>query len=309
MSKKEKSDNFFTKPPVWAVILLLLCTAVFCTLSILAVTLWANVLPAPIAYIFYGLAGVTLAYTVYLTVRFAPHAKTWSIESIKRNPLGKKLLEHYGFRTVLFSGFSLIFNTAYVLFYTVVAIFSRSVWYGALAGYYTVLMIMRASVVFYHIRELSDRKKGTFVDEQKELRDWKRYRLCGILLVFLPFFLSVAIAQMVIKGTAFTHYGWTIYAFALYAFYKIITAVINLVKAHKTDSATVQALRNISFADALTSILALQTSLLRTFSNGNNAIPNALTGAGVSLLTLALGIWMLIRAHKNIKNKGTNNGK
>lgn len=303
MPNKKSFQNFINRPPVWAVVILLLITLIFCVCSVLAVTIWAGKIPDFLSYILYGLAGITLFYTIYLTVRFAPHAKTWCIDLIKRNSLGKKLLEHYGFRTVLFSGFSLVFNMAYVLFYAVVAIFSKSVWYGALAGYYLVLTVMRASIVFYHIRELSDRKKGNFEESEKRIRDWKRYRLCGALLVLLPFFLSVAIAQMVIKGTAFTHFGWTIYAFAFYAFYKIITAVINLVKAHRTDSATVQALRNISFADALTSILALQTSLLHTFAGGDNGLANALTGTGASLLTLALGIWMLIRARKNIKTK------
>ena len=85
-------------------------------------------------------------------------------------------------------------------------------------------------------------------------------------------------------------------------------AIYNMFKAKKNDDMTVRALRCISLADALVSILALQTTLLYTFSTNlqTNAFANALTGAVVCAITLALGIYMIINANKLLKKETTN---
>ena len=52
---------------------------------------------------------------------------------------------------------------------------------------------------------------------------------------------------------------------AVYAFTKITIAIINFVKARKSNSATVKVLRNIALADAAVSIFSLQRSMLVSF--------------------------------------------
>ena len=82
-------------------------------------------------------------------------------------------------------------------------------------------------------------------------------------------------------------------------------AIYNLFKARKQDDLTVQAIRNINLMDAAVSILALQTALLNTFSGEgvNISLFNTLTGSVVSLFTLGLGVFMIIKANKErIKN-------
>ena len=132
-------------------------------------------------------------------------------------------------------------------------------------------------------------------DDSKEqiLLERRKYVLCGVLLVVLPVFLSIAVYHMVVYGTAFVYMGWTVYAFAVFAFYKITMAIINLVRAHKGEDLTIKALRKVSLADAMVTVLALQTTLLYTFGDGSGAIFNAITGSAVCILTLILGITSL----------------
>ena len=103
---------------------------------------------------------------------------------------------------------------------------------------------------------------------------------------------------MVVEGSAFVRWGWTVFAFAAYAFYKITMAIYNVIKTRKMDDMTLRALRCIGLADAMVSILALQTTLLYAFSTGNNGVANALTGGVVCAFTVVIGAYMLICANR-----------
>ena len=244
---------------------------------------------AVVSYILFALAAVTFGYTVYTIVLFAPRVKRSVTLYIKRSRFGRRLLEHYGFRTVVFAAVSFIFNILYALFNGLIAVVSRSVWYGALATYYVVLTFMRGGIISYH---------GKPASERSPLVEVRKYRSCGILLTTLPLCLSFAILQMVVAGNAFVRWGWTVFAFAAYAFYKIIMAIYNVIKSRKMEDMTVRALRDIGLADAMVSILALQTTLLYAFSTGDNGMANALTGGVVCALTVLLGVYMLVCANK-----------
>lgn len=119
-----------------------------------------------------------------------------------------------------------------------------------------------------------------------------------ILLLLLPGCLSFAVLQMVKEDAAFEHSGAMIFVYVIYAFYKIIMSVYNFIKARRTDEMTVGASRNINLADAFVSVLALQTAMFREFNNGaKNAdatMMNAVTGAIVCALTVAIGIIMIV---------------
>ena len=88
---------------------------------------------------------------------------------------------------------------------------------------------------------------------------------------------------------------------AAYTFYKITMALVNAIKAGKQHSLWLTAIRNIGCADAAASLLTLQRSMLVSFegmSNQDMELMNALTGAGVCLLTAALGIYMILGKEK-----------
>ena len=161
---------------------------------------------------------------------------------------------------------------------------------------------MRSGLLVYH------RTKKDY--ESEGLTRAKRYMLCGILLLILNAALSSAIAQMIFDDRGFSYKDWLIFAFAAYAFYKIIMAVRNAIKARRQDDLTIQAIREINLVDAAVSILALQTALLHTFGDGSIDISlfNTLTGSAVSIFSVGLSIMMIVRGHKKIKEH-KNNGK
>lgn len=257
-----------------------------------------------IAYAVFTISALCLAYTVYTMVMFAPGIKAAASSRMRKNPFVNKLLEEYSFRTLVFACLSFLINLAYVAFHVVLSIISASVWYGALAVYYILLTVMRGGIVLYHRKN----NKGAPKNEELEL---KRYKITGIILIFMPICLSLAIAEMVASNKGYHYDGLVIYAAAAYTFYKITMSIINALKAKKNYGLTIEAVRNIGLADALVSLLALQTAMLHSFGGEgmNFSFANAMTGAAVCAATVGIGIMMLRKTYKykrNIKNEQGN---
>jgi len=254
-----------------------------------------------LSYVFYALSAIFLAYSVYTVVLFIPIWKKKIVEILQKREFTEKILAHYGFRTVIFSIFSFALSILFAIYNGVIALYSKTLWYGALAAYYILLVTLRWGVLGY----LNKKRKGKieYSEIEKRNREIKIYRTSGIILIILPICLSFAILEMVAADRAFERLGLTIYFAATYAFYKIITACYNFFKARKGDDLIVQTARNINLADAFVSILALQTSMFHSFAAGQNyGFANAITGAVVCALTVALGIIMLVGGQKRLKN-------
>lgn len=309
----KKFRDFFKDPPLP----FLICMVVVAVAAIVTGTLC--LIPGGISghvvlgYVLLGVGGVTAAYSVYGIFRIKNGVKEKVLQWAQMHPFWNNLFHNYGFRTILFSIGSFTVNIAFAVYNGAVAlgiVFSSDVdsmlaiWFGALTAYYVVLIILRGSILLYHKKRRKAVQAGQ-PEKETSIRDTKVYGTCGILLLMLPVCLSFAVMQMVAQDAAFEHAGIMIYVYAIYAFYKVITSFCNFVKVSKTDEMTVRASRNINLADALVSILALQTAMFREFNDStkavNSARMNAVTGAAVCALTVAIGIFMIVRANQRIK--------
>ncbi|MDE7439287.1 MAG: hypothetical protein K2N23_02100 [Clostridia bacterium] len=296
--------NFFKDPKIWfliPVIIIAIGSTVGATLFMTQESLadyktWGVV--------FIGIMAVSVSYSVYGVIRLYPKAKEAILKWSKKHPFWDRQFSEYGFTTLLFTAFSLAVTLAFAVYNGSVAIVISSIWFGALAGYNVLLIVLYGSILIYHGKRKRALAKG--LDEgQILIQDAKRYRVYGVMLFLLPVCLSFAIMQMVAYGDSFVHTGITIYVYAIYAFYKIITAVYNVIKEWKNSSMPIMAARNIKLADAFVSILALQTAMFREFSEGFDEKTvitfNAVTGLIVCLLTVALGVFMIIDASLKIR--------
>lgn len=258
------------------------------------------------AFLLFALSAITLAYLVYCIIYFVPKAKLSVTSTAQKHEFSRKLMEQYGFRTIIFAILSFTVNVGFVVYNGTIGIYYRSYWYLALGVYYLFLAIMRGGVLISHRRK-GDAEGAT---KQIKLRETKTYLLCGMGLMVLPLAFSAVVWLTYATNQAFVHAGYMIYLFAAYAFYKIIMAVYNFVKARKGDEMTVRAIRNVNLANALVSLFALQTAMFHEFSpEANLGVGNAVTGAAVCALTAAIGIYMIIKgssAIKQIKNEVEN---
>jgi hypothetical protein len=289
-------------PKKWLIILTFIFTLIFSACAItLAIINSSNLVWQILSYASYMFAALFLSYSVYLIVIYAPKIKGKTVALVKKTTFGKRMLDQYGFRTIIFATCSLLINIAYVALHVVLAFITDAFyWYIFLAGYYAILVSLRSGIVLYHKRK--GKEPVTSIDREKiEIR---KYRSCGVILTLIPFTLSVPIAQIIKLDRAFIHAGHAIFAFAAYSFYKIVMSIINVVKSKKQTDVTIQAVRYIGLADALVSIFALQTAMFHEFSKGSGyAFANILTGSVVCVLTVALGINMIISSSKKSKQQ------
>lgn len=285
-------------PPTFVKVLTFIVTLISATLSLVMVGLeLENGALAIIAYILFGVAGVSLAYSVYLIIPLFPKMKSGIIAWLEKRNFTHLLLRNFGFRTVIFAIGSFLMSLLFSGFNAYMGIKNRSIWYGALAAFYIALAFLRGGVLAYHKSRMG---KKTQNDEYIKA---KVYRNSGIITLILNIALSSAIAQMIFSNAHFTYMGLTVFVYAAYAFYKITMSIIALIKAYKQTDLTVRAIRNINLVDALVSILALQTALLTMFSEGeiNISLFNTFTGIIVSVLSVSIGIYMIVSANKKIK--------
>ena len=242
------------------------------------------------SYILYCLSALMLTYFVYTIVYFAPKIKHNIIVKLKKHKFTNEILENYGYRTIVFSVFSFIFNVAYISFVAVLAFMSKTAWYFTITVYYIILAFMKGNV--FH----SKRKYGT------EIKEARAYRFCGIMFIALTLAFSGVVVLIYKANHYFEYAGLLIYAAAAFTFYKLTLAIYNIFKARKHDDLYIQSIRNVNLASALISIIILQVAMFQAFSPESNlSFANALTAGGVSLIILVLGIFMIIKSNKKLK--------
>ena len=187
---------------------------------------------------------------------------------------------------------SLVFNLGYAAFKLGVGLWLSSWWMIAVGVYYAILASLRYALLRTFMARGGDRD-----DEW----DWKTYRNTAFQMLILTVAMNGLIVQTVHHGEAYHYPGTLIYAFALYAFVKIISVVIALVRKWHEENVILTASRCISFACALMSMMALQTAMISQFGGGDPfaRTANALFGAFVCLAMLCICGHMLNRYRRH----------
>lgn len=244
------------------------------------------------------------AYALIITVTGITGVVRFARQGIHRHPLVRKMLgiplvsryvKEATFRAEasLYQGFVINLLYAGIKFFS--GILYSSVWFVTLAVYYILLAIMRAALLHY-VRK----------DGKSMVTEWRRYRLCGIILLFMNVALAGIIILVVHENSGFEYPGMLIYVMALYAFYATITAVRNVVRFRRYGSPVMSAAKVISLTAALVSMLSLETAMLTQFGAANDPAfrrtMTASTGAGISILVLGMALFMIVKATTQMKH-------
>ena len=219
-----------------------------------------------------------------------------------------RLIRDSRLRTVMLTLPGMGLNLIYAVFNGAIGMTRHSAWYGSLSAYYIFLCVMRFLAVFYAKDVYISKKKNVHLKK----RGWKIYRNCGVFLSLISIAMGGAVVMLVCGEGGKSYPGLLIYAVATYTFIKMGIAIKNMVQVRKEKSYLMMTLRNISYSDALVSMLSLQTALFAAFGKGQEAFirrMNALTGTAVCLMILSLGIYTLHDAKKRCKMQAKENKK
>lgn len=278
-------------PPVWVMIIIAIISAA--ALIAVFVKGWEA---SPIAYIVYPIsfyALVVICIACFLT--FPGYYKNIK-QKIYSNKWGNRYMTDVVFKTHMSLYSSLIINLLYVAANTFWAIWYHTVWFGIFALYYSILAVMR----FLLLRYVNRNKIG-----KKRFEELKRSRLCSVILLLINFVLSGAVLMILYQNRGFEYHGILIYVMAMYTFYITTMAIVNLIKYRKYESPIMSMTKVINFAAALVSMLSLETAMLAQFgsetSMESRQIMVMATGAGVSVIIVAMAIYMIVKANDEIK--------
>lgn len=267
------------------------------------VLVFTNMWPMWVSTIFYCLSAITLTYAVYIFVIYFRKIKNSIRELLHRNRFTKRLLTDYEYRTLFFSRCSFFINFAYATFTIILGVVIRSVWYFSLAIYYFILSIMR-----YIITRTGNKLTKLDIKHHEDLSSKKSkiYLATGISMFVLDYAMLTPIILMLInRKQNVIMLDWFAIMIAAYTFYKLSVAIYNIFKASKSKDRVIQSLRNINLSDAIMSTLSLQISLVTVFGEGNNSMywMNVASGIAVPVLVGVIGILMIVKASKELKNK------
>ena len=269
-------------PPKW--VLLTLPPIVFAAL-IYVLLKGKNSVPT---YIIYCMSAYCLTIWILPLPRLFRKAKANMIHRLTGTVFGGKYIGDLAFRGSVSIYQGMMVNFLYVVFRIFVGIRYASVWFLTIAIYYLLLGIMRLSLI------LSYRNRNM----KSELRC---YRRTAWLLFLLNIPMGGIIVLMVLTDSGYSYPGYVIYLSALYTFYTIILAIVNLVKYRKLGSPILSAAKILNFVAALMSLLGLQTAMISQFSTKGEdfrRMMNALTGGGVWFSVILIAVTMLLRSRK-----------
>lgn len=255
-----------------------------------------------LSYVGYAASAYALVIVVVNARRMAVSLRTGLeqhplVQQVRDSQRGQRFLSEpmYRAEVALYAG--LLINLAYAAIKMVSGIVFHSVWFGALAGYYLLLSAIRFALLHHTRRNPAG---------QNLLSEWKRYRLCGIILLVMNHALSAVVILVVRRNSGVEYPGYLIYIMAMYTFYAVINAVRNVVKFRSHGSPVLSAAKSASLIAALVSTLSLETAMMSQFGGESEThyrqIMTACTGFVVCMTVLAMAIYMIIRSTCQIRS-------
>ncbi len=254
----------------------------------------------PIKYFSYLYSTFSLIVFLFNVKRIYLYLKSCIVDSnifksIKKilynNILIRKYFEDINFKTLINLCFSSIINLSFIFIKFTDGLLNRSIWFVSLSLYYFLLTIVRI-ILLNNIRKFNKEK------------EYMIYRNVGYFIMILNVALVIMIIQMVNDNVAVVYEEYIIYLTAFYTFYLIISAIINVFIYKKYNSPILSSVKVINLLTASVSILMLQTTMIATF--GDNELEfmrlmNSVTGGVISVITLSISIYMIIKGQKKIK--------
>ncbi len=159
----------------------------------------------------------------------------------------------YKRKTVAMTVPSIAFDFLYSGFCFTMSVFLHSFWLFIMSFYYSLLCLLRINILY--------RAGRGAITKNKRFSERVNYRKFSRNLILLDIILAFVVNYIVRNDVKHDYFGTLIYIFGGYVAYKVLMALINIFKAHKSRSLTALSLRKICIVEAMVSSLALEWAL------------------------------------------------
>lgn len=211
--------------------------------------------------------------------RFDPALTT--VESVVR-----KLREDTDKRFLCATTAGMAANLLFAVFNGILGILRKVSWYGTLSAYYLLIYAAKTYLLVNRNKASSHILTAT-----------------GAFLAVIDLVLGGTVALIATYKGGKQYPGLTLCVVAAYTFYKVTISVFNMHKANHKKDALQFGLRKIGHADALMSLLYLQTAVFFAVGDANSSFSrlfNAIIGGFVWFIVLAIALETLIRRDRFI---------
>lgn len=247
----------------------------------------------------HGLEQSVPAYLLYTASAYGltalcvklPAALRGGKQWLAAHPRVKQFLENEEIHFTAGLYFEQVVNFGYGIFKTASGVIIGSAWIGC-DGIYN---LTQALIQLFQI--LRRRKAGSM--EQQ----WRSYRFCGWLILLMHLTLTGIVFQMVNWNRAEEQGQIMVIATATFAFYKFVSNFIDIAKDRRHTHPVDSSVRMLNLSQAFFAIFSLQASLLHTFGTGESweHLLNLITGCAVCLMVVSVGIYMIRRGNRQIR--------
>ena len=245
----------------------------------------------PIAYLSYFLSTYAL---IIFCIWFFKICK-FSNNAIKKSKPYELYKKHELLITKCSLAFATLLHFVYGIFKLGTGIYYMSWWFITFAVYYLILCLMKLSIV-------KDIKNEVGINLKSE---YKKLRLTGIILLFLNLILTGMIVLIIKQNQKITYAGFIIYIVAMYDFYLIISAFINVIKYRKNKSPLLASSKCINLTVAMISMISLEVAMVSQFGTNDSEfkmITTSIMGFVACIINTSMSIYMIVRANKKLKN-------
>ena len=287
---KDKIIKFFTIP-LW--LLIIFCVVSFGSLIFIFVY---NLDEQFYAYIDFVLSAYSLTALCFYCINTLPNV----IKNLKEKAQSNKYIFKYSHDELIKIKssvyISLIINFVYIIINAFSAFYYKTAWFAIFAVYYAIMAVMRFILSTYvHLHGEDDNRRSQL----------KIASVCSVIMLTLNLTLSASVLMMLYQGRGFEQHGILIYVIALYTFYSIINAIIDVMKNRKLKKPIVSASTMIKLAEALVSMLSLETSMLAQFGTESTIefkrLMISLTGGGIAIIITFMSVYMLLQSNRQLK--------
>lgn len=186
-------------------------------------------------------------------------------------------------------------NLIYGVFKLILGLYYRSAWLITFAIYYLLLCFMKSSLVM-------NVEKDNFGKNIK--KEYKKLKHTGVILLFLNIILVGMVILIICQNQTIIYPGYLIFIVAMYDFYLIINAFINLFKYRKQNSPILIASKCINLTVAMISMVSLEVAMVSHFGNNDVSYKQLMTGImsfAICFINSFMSIYMIVKSSKKIK--------
>lgn len=229
--------------------------------------------------------------------RFPPYR--WLNRLMHTNGFTARYFDDKDFRAEVSLYAGLAINLLYGVFKIATGIFYGSAWLWSMGIYFFAI----GGIRFMLMRNLG-RKSFSQDEKAVKLHEYRTYRRCGIMMLFMNITVAGLELQMIWQNKANEYSRAVVVITACYTFYSFILALVNMISFRNRDNAILSAAKDLTFSGAVMSVMTLQTSMLYAFNEKGDdyrQLFNSITGGFVIAIVVGISVYMIIRGTRKIR--------